>query len=251
MDAPSSVTPAAAVALQQLAQVEVGLASADCRSTAGKTPQQVLRYCQFEKRTPVENALWLEVARLNSIVGSSWGTLPSVRSGIKCYIAFIDAVIGKVKKYFPPELGWLQAWAVVFRCHLTFANYLGYVKTACLFVKADVSVFGHAGIGRAKVSIMKAGNFTPRPKMWIRRPTVAAMLKWSHEHAQFVSCAKLFLMAYCFLSRLPSEALPVVAGRGEPLDAHAVLWKTNTELVLDLRIRKNTNGPRRMTRSCL
>ena len=68
------------------------------------------------------------------------------------------------------------------------------------------------------------------------------MLKWSHEHAQFESYTKLFLMAYCFLSQLPSEALPVVAGRGEPLDAQAVLWKTDTELVLDLRVRKKTNG---------
>ena len=162
-----------------------------------------------------------------------------------------DAAIGKVPRYFPPKLEWLQAWALLFRCHLTFSNYLGYVKTACLIVGTDVSIFGHPGVGRAKLSIKKAAQFTPRPKMWIRREKVAAMLEWARGHTQFESFAMLFLLAYSFLSRLPSEALPVVAGRGTALDAQSVLWKTDTEIILDLRVRKNTNGRCRITRSCL
>jgi len=164
---------------------------------------------------------------------------------------FADAAIGKVPRYFPPKLEWLQAWALLFRCHLTFSNYLGYVKTACLIVGTDVSIFGHPGVGRAKLSIKKAAQFTPRPKMWIRREKVAAMLEWARGHTQFESFAMLFLLAYSFLSRLPSEALPVVAGRGTALDAQSVLWKTDTEIILDLRVRKNTNGRCRITRSCL
>ena len=164
---------------------------------------------------------------------------------------FADDAVGKVERYFPPKLEWLQAWALAFRCHLTFGNYLGYVKTACLIVGTDVSVFGHPAIGRAKMSIRKASQFTPRPKMWIRREKVAAMMEWAREHAQYENFAMLFLLAYWFLSRLPSEALPAVAGRGTALDAQSVLWKTDTELILDLRVRKNTNTRCRITRTCM
>ena len=46
---------------------------------------------------------------------------------------FADDAVGKVERYFPPKLEWLQAWALAFRCHLTFGNYLGYVNFFCFF----------------------------------------------------------------------------------------------------------------------
>ena len=150
------------LAEQQLTQLDVGLVSVDRFSARGTTPRQALKNFQLENRSDAEKALWLEEARLNAIVGSCRRTLPSVRSGIRCYIAFVKAAIGKVGRYFPPKLEWLQAWALAFRCHLTFANYLGYVKTACLIVATDVSVFNHPGVGRAKGSIKRAAQFVPQ-----------------------------------------------------------------------------------------
>ena len=41
------------------------------------------------------------------------------------------------------------------------------------------------------------------------------MLHLGNERAEFAKCAKLFLFTYAFLRRLPSEALPVRAWRGE------------------------------------
>ena len=194
---------------------------------------------------------WVEDARVGAIVGSCRRSLPSVRSGIVCYVAFVDAVIGKVVSYFPPQLQWLQAWAAAFRCRRAFCNYLGYIKTACLLVKADVEVFGHPALGRAKLSIEKAGNFVPRKRMWVRREQDAAMLDWSKQHKEWTMFARLFLLAYSFVARLPSEALPVVSGRRRSLNAHAVLCKSETELILDLKVRKNTNHSCRIVRACL
>ena len=218
---------------------------------AGLGPRKAVKSFLFEQRSHADIASWVEAARIDSIIGSCRRSLPSVRSGIVCYVAFVDVVIGKVASYFPPQITWLQAWAAAFRCRRTFCNYIGYIKTACLLVKKDVQVFQHPALGRAKLSIEKAGNFVPRKRMWVQREQVAAMLDWAKQHKQWMIFAHLFLLAYSFLARLPSEALPVVSGRGRALNAHAVLWKSETELVLDLKVRKNTNHSCRIVRACL
>ena len=102
-------------------------------------------------------------------------SIPSLRSGIRCYIAFVGAaeayfwcvfvkllyaVSGSVAghrkpKLFPPELDVLLAWSTVFRLGWlvvrldwavsqrdliarsarTLSNYFGYVKTGCLLFR--------------------------------------------------------------------------------------------------------------------
>jgi hypothetical protein len=47
------------------------------------------------------------------------------------------------------------------------------------------------------------------------RPTVRDMLQWSKERPEHAKFSLLFLFAYAFLLRLPSEALPVRARRGD------------------------------------
>ena len=47
------------------------------------------------------------------------------------------------------------------------------------------------------------------------RPLVWAMVQLSKEKPDFAKFSLLFLFAYAFLLRLPSEALPVRAGRGD------------------------------------
>ena len=44
------------------------------------------------------------------------------------------------KSFFPPPLRLLAAWSACFRCHRTFANYVGYVRTFCLALGVDVQV---------------------------------------------------------------------------------------------------------------
>ena len=51
-------------------------------------------------------------------------------------------VNGPEGRLFPPSLDTLLAWCALFRHVGTLSNYLGYVKTGCLLVKADVAVCG-------------------------------------------------------------------------------------------------------------
>ena len=97
-----------------------------------------------------------------------------------------------------------MAWSVLFRSEGTFANYLGYLKTACLLCKAPtevlihyqhrflthhgrvlhVQVFEHHAIERAKASIAKRGNFRKRPRRWIRR-LIPSVLHYSKSAMLF------------------------------------------------------------------
>ena len=162
--------------------------------------------------------------------------LSCVRAGIQCYIAFVNAMQGKcVANPFPPRIEWIQAWAILFRSRGTFSNYLGYVRVGCLVVKADVGVFQHPAVKRAKDSVGKAGRHVVRDKLWIRRHRIEALMRWAEKHPESMRFALLFLMCYVFLLRMPSEALPMIAGGdGVQADAQSVVWvdKDKKEIVL-------------------
>ena len=128
---------------------------------------QALKKVRREAHTPQAKASWMEEACLDAVLGSCSFSLPSVRSGVRCYIAFVgvcllcflasarqlfcglspwaclllsDRTCSGVKCYFPPQLQWLLAWSTLFRSEGTLSNYIGYVRTACLVVGAPVQV---------------------------------------------------------------------------------------------------------------
>jgi len=146
-----------------------------------------------------------------------------------------DSIHTGVKKYFPPKLEWLLAWSTLFRSEGTLGNYLGYVKTGCLLCKASVKVFDHQALGRAKASTAKRLNFTSRPKKFIQRTMLAKMMAWCEENPEYARYGVLYLVAYAFLLRLPSEALPIQWGKGG--DNFACLTREGNMLTLTLRRR--------------
>jgi len=71
------------------------------------------------------------------------------------------------------------------------------------------------------------------------------------EKGAVLTHARLFLLTYVFLLRLPSEALPVVAGlKGRVPDTNAALFRDGSSLVLVLKRRKNKQHGSILTRSC-
>ena len=161
--------------MQVMTTLEAAIVPARAAPTKG--PSAMIHELQLANMSISEASLWMEVARLESIIGSCRRSTPSVKSGISCYFAFVKAVCGFVERFFPPRLEWLQSWAMLFRNADTFSNYVGYVKTGCLIVKADTSVFEHPAIKRAKKAVVKEGGSQARGKLWIRRKCVEDMLK--------------------------------------------------------------------------
>ena len=180
---------------------------------AGVGPSQALKRLAFGKMAQRDIDEWAERARVDAILGSCSRSLKEMKCGVRCYKAFVDATRQQPEDcYLPPRIDTLLAWSTLFRSRATFSNYLGYLRTACLLTKCPTAVFQDPALARAKASAAKRGHFTPRPNMWIRRATLERIMKWCDTHLQFKAYGDLFLLAYAFLLRLPSEALPVWCG---------------------------------------
>ena len=57
----------------------------------GAGPRAALSKAHLEVKTANELTEWVESARLDAVLGSCARSLPSLRSGIRCYIAFAGA----------------------------------------------------------------------------------------------------------------------------------------------------------------
>ncbi len=193
-----------------------------------------------------------------------------------------DHIAPGTKRYLPPRLETLLAWSTLFRSEGTLANYLGYLRTACLVCKAPtkvrdlarswellvcscVQVLDHPALKRARESVSKANNFAKRDRKWIRRPVASAvgvtpcvahcrardvvekLLVLSASRRELAQYGALFLLSYAFLLRLPSEALPAVSGKD---GGQSSLFKEGNELVLVLARRKNKQQGSRLVRKC-
>ena len=78
------------------------------------------------------------------------------------------------------------------------------------------------------------------------RDMVAALLELAAQRPEYQTYAHLFLLAYAFLLRVPSEAIPVTAGgRGS-----SKLTREGEFLVLSLARRKNRPAGSRLARNC-
>ena len=80
----------------------------------------------------------------------------------------------------------------------------------------------------------------------VARETVAAIIKLCNKDGDGTSFGMLCLFAYAFLLRVPSEALPVLAGGS----GQSVLKREGKFLVLTLASRKNRPKGSRLERGC-
>ena len=134
-------------------------------------------------------------------------------------------------------------------------------------------VVAHPELAKAKASVEKACNFQRRERLFIlrqkgvsfpicsavallaARKTVEDMLQWTSQgecNKTFRLHALLYALAYTFLLRVPSEALPMVVGKsGQPCSEKSVLYLENDDtLVLELSSRKNKPQGSKLIRKC-
>ena len=78
-------------------------------------------------------------------------------------------------------------------------------------------------------------------------PLLERIVKWCSERPSWGMYAKLFVLAYAFLLRLPSEALPVTLGQHS---GPCSLFLEGDKIVLQLARRKNRPLGSRLTRGC-
>ena len=209
---------------------------------AGFGPRDALKRVMSTVKSEAEKNAYMQGARLDAILGSCLASLPSVRSGVRCYLAFADAMGHKGGMYLPPRLDMLLTWSTLFRSVGTFSNYMGHVKTSCLLIGVSTDVFKEPAVKRSKDAIRKRNIAAQREKMWIQMALLGRVMSWCDQQGTSLAktLALLFLTAYVFLLRLPSEALPIAVGNvGGP----ACLFLEGSELVLRLAKRSLVSVP--------
>ena len=205
----------------------------------GLGPTQALKKLKGDFTDGAGRAEWLEQARLQALLGSCPNSHKSFQSGLRCYVAFAVNVLGLSGRELPPTIASLLAWSTLFRCEGTFNNYVGHVKLACQVAQVSTDAFQDRSLRRAKVSIAKGRTFIARKQMFICMPMLRDLMRIA-EVAGMPDAAMLYLTAYVFLLRLPSEALPIVTGVvGVGHGLQAIVLVENDCISLRLARRKN------------
>ena len=194
---------------------------------------------------PAKRAKWRGEARVASIMGSCPASRARFKSGVRHWLEFIEVTYGRPmcdKQAFPPTLGDVLAWANVFACSDTFSNYLTHLRGACHATGFEAPPTRHPALSRAVVAILKRELFVARQKRFINRTMMANMVAAVRNGREELHYAMLWLLAYTFLLRLPSEALP--ACKGEPtneslLQQQTLIWREGDCVCLRLLRRKN------------
>ena len=127
---------------QQKEQIEERMAgSAQLEVARGGGPRKALQEVTNVLVTGRDRERFIEKARIDAILGACPRSLPQLRSGVRLFASFVDSVRPGATRYLPPELDTILAWSMLFQSPGTFANYLGYVRTACLLIGTQVGLF--------------------------------------------------------------------------------------------------------------
>ena len=217
-------------------------------------PRMAIKHAHFPKSASARRE-WFASARIAAVLGSCPRSQDSFRSGLRCYMKFAEKAYGCVEHAFPPTIDDILAWSCFFKCVGTFSNYVGYLRCACCAISVQCPEAGDSAIQRAKVTILKKMVASPRPRMFIQRPLVKRLIATAHESPDAMSFAMLWLAAYVFLLRVPSEALDMMRGGGDFIakpDEQSVLFlnECTGELCLRLHRRKNREQGSLLKRVC-
>ena len=215
-------------------------------------PRAALAEAAARLRCPADAARWREAERVRAMLQPCARSLPCVRSGLKCWAAFCVRVLQYPEMQLPPSSADLIAWGALFRCGETYANYCSHVKVGCLLAGVCVAVFDSPEVRRARAAVRARNDWCPRPRLFIRKCAVATLVELGARRRAWHRASMLFLFAYTFLLRVPSEALPAVrvADADEAPSFQSALVLGDAELTLLLRRRKNRAQGSRLSRRC-
>ena len=231
-------------------------ASVSLAGVGGFGPRHAVKQVQNALAEGQSNLEWAEKARVMALLGSCPKSHKSFISGFRCWCSFAANVLGLRGAELPPTLEGVLAWSVLFRCSGTFQNYVGHLRLGCQLARVSTAALHDRAISRAASAIAKRGNFVPRPKQFVKLSLLRRMLKavdkggcsWTKADAM------LFLTAYVFLLRVPSECLPITKIEGPPqagrILGQSTLWVEEQRIVLRLKCRKNKPRGSELWRAC-
>jgi len=233
----------------------VDVAKEQIAGVGNYVPRHAARLVQ-EAFTGQLTAEWAEKARVTALLGICPRSHTSFISGYMCWMGFAGNVLNLKGYEMPPTLEGVLAWSVLFRCPGTFQNYVGYLRLACQLARVSTLALNGKAIGRATMAITKRGNCVQRPKKFVKLCLLQQMLRacGQRDSPWTIADGMLFLTAYVFLLRVPSECLPIVKIDQAPTAGstlgQSTVWVEADKIVLKLLRRKNKPHGSVLWRAC-
>ena len=185
------------------------------------------------------------------------GSLRCVSAGVQCWASFCDLVGAP---YFPPTSSLILRWSTIFKPGRTFGGYVAHLAKACQLLNIAPSWYNSSVRGVIH-GLENAQDVSFKFENYIGKRLFRLILAHETLSSEF---GRLCFLAYVFILRLPSEALPAVRASPEddlikrsPLSAglHSLIGMRflpddSERVVLKLRSRKATRGGAILMRPC-
>ena len=160
-------------------------------------PEAISRFC-------------LDAAQAN-LLKQIKGSLPSVCSAFRCYIAFCEL---RDLTPFPPTEETVIQRSSVFKNTATYGNYVSYLQKCCFFLKYPTSWFSDV-IKHIAKGLKKCQDRSFRFHNFIRSSLLARVIQHESVKSEFAHAA---FLSFLFALRVPSETLQLRrAFRGDQL----------------------------------
>jgi hypothetical protein len=204
----------------------------------------VQEWSSDEKRRRLENIV-LDVT-IDSLVDKR-----SYISAVRGFLLFVRGLEPEAMP-IPPRIEWLLLWSTFFKSHATYGNYLSALKWVCEGCEVNTGVFGDPALRRAKNALKLTTRV--REKMWIQAPLLVRLVSLAHGEGNMAAII-LYVLAYVFMMRVPSELIPLRNG-GVGLTGVAettflsTIQRNDSEVRIVLKRRKNAQKGDIVRRDC-
>ena len=210
----------------------------------------------LKQATPDSQQLlrFLSAGAQSNILEQVRATLPSVASGVSCYLSFC-ALLGIAP--FPPSADVVARWSAIFAPGKTYSLYLSHLSKACQLMEIDSSWRTDTVRGIAK-GLANKPSLKARFHNSLTPAILDRLMKKESWDSEF---ARLCFVSFLFMLRLPSEALPLTRALPNELllsdeapSAKAVIglreFMGENRLILKLAKRKNQRSLYTAMRPC-
>ena len=185
------------------------------------------------------------------------GSLRCVAAGIQCWASFCDL---EGAAYFPPTASLMLRWSTLFKPGRTFGGYVAHVAKACQLLNIPPT-WHNAAVRGVIHGLENAQDVSFKFENYIFKRLFRKILAHETLISEF---GRLCYLAYVFILRLPSEALPAIRAspsadllKRSPLpdEIQALIgsrfFPGNSErIALKLKTRKATRGGAILMRPC-
>ena len=224
---------------------------ATCSSDSPSAPRECIAALSKLEAHDARQMLELRAATLKARAQRK--SLPSVASGLRCWRHFAESVLQyNAAHTLPPKCANdVVCFVAIFRNSGTARNYVSYVHWACVFHRLDCAWFGPEVQMVLRILDKHCienlpGHLADKPLL--TETLAARLVTLCNERPGFQDLGDLFVVAWQFLLRVPSEGIPLQHGSLSELhvlpEGRRSALTVDAEFCAHLRLKSRKHWPK-------